>query len=838
MSSRSLTLTDWQFLQDGESEWNNSIPGPVTQIHADLLHNGLIPDPFIDMNETDIQWVGERKWQYRNIFFVDAETKSLKKHEFVFEGLDTFATVYLNGKQILKTENMFCEDRVDVGSHLKFGDKNSLLIEFDSALLVARELEKKNGKLECWNGELCRLYIRKAPYHFGWDWGPVIMTCGPYKPVRLESWDSAIEDFHVNVDVTDSGDVSLDMSLQVHSVSSVSAHIEILSPDGLQVFSETISDVTFGTYKAKALLDKPKLWFPHTIGQPDLHSFKVSLLSKHTETICEVKKRIGLRKVELIQDPLEKGTSFYFKINNIPVYCAGSNWIPAHSLLTKLTDKDYSEWLTLARDGNQTMVRVWGGGYYEHDIFYEECDRLGLLVWQDFMFACGQYPGDKKFIANVEREARHQLRRLRNHACLALFAGNNEDYQIAEASKLDWDPNDTSGDYSKTNFPARTIYERTLPQVMLELLPSVPYRPGSPWSGNLPTTDATVGDLHQWNVWHGTQEKYQDWYKLGGRFVSEFGMEALPSLKTYKECITSSNQLYPQSEYVDHHNKADGFERRLALYVIENIKVTSLDLDSWIYATQLMQAECLAYAYKCWRRNWKKDGQRENGGALVWQLNDCWPVASWSIVDFYRRPKLAYYAIKRESGRVVLGLFRNTVGGEAEKSIGAPHTYGKHRFSLDVWGANSSLNHSKGALTVEIFDVSGEKLDTIYSESTSLKANESTEVASGLTLPDGQCVAYAKLVGPGGELIASASDWPQPLKYLQLDDRRVSYEVSDGKITFQAGKPVKGVEIISDLELFFSDNGFDLFPGDTKVIRARGLKADENIKIRYYQSEP
>ncbi|KRZ98589.1 uncharacterized protein AC631_05655, partial [Debaryomyces fabryi] len=294
------------------------------------------------------------------------------------------------------------------------------------------------------------------------------------------------------------------------------------------------------------------------------------------------------------------------------------------------------------------MVRVWAGGIYESDFFYETCDRLGIMVWQDFMFACGQYPGYPEFIENIKFEAIDQIKRLRNHCSIALYAGNNEDYQVAEQFNLEWDRNDVSGDYSKTNFPARTIYENVLPKLVGEYSVDVPYHPGSPWGGN-GTADETTGDVHQWNVWHGNQEKYQDWYRLGGRFVSEFGMEALPNRKTYEACITDPTELYPQSETVDHHNKADGFERRLALYVIENIKVKGLDLDSWIYATQLMQLECLGYAYRCWRRQWKGDGQRYAGGAIVWQINDCWPVASWAICDFYKRPKLAYYSVKRES---------------------------------------------------------------------------------------------------------------------------------------------------------------------------------------------
>lgn len=837
MATRSLELCNWQFRQAETNEsWRDSVPGACTQIHADLLHHQEIPDPFLDMNEKKVQWVGEAVWEYKNTFEVEKSLQKLAHSMLVFEGLDTFATVFLNGTKILEADNMFCQDKVDVGGLLNFGAANVLEITFDSALLVARELEKENGKFICWNGESCRLHIRKAQYHFGWDWGPVLMTCGPYRPVRLVSYNSTVEDVNVKVEVDEHLDAEVEVVFEVAGTALVS--VTIVSPDGTTNLSATNLSTT--NLSCKFSLKKPQLWYPWSIGTPALHTVNVEVVESGV-VVESFSKKVGLRNVELVQEPLEgqDGTSFYFRINGIPVYCAGSNWIPAHSFLTMLTDNDYTEWLELAVSGNQNMIRVWGGGFYEHDIFYSECDRLGLLVWQDFMFACGQYPGDKKFVSGVTKEVEHQLKRLRNHACLALFAGNNEDYQIAEVNHLTWEPNDTSGDYSHTDFPARTIYENTLPTLMEKHLPQVPYHPGSPWGGGKPTTDPTVGDLHQWNVWHGTQEKYQNWHKLGGRFVSEFGMEALPSIKTYRDCITDPGQLYPQSECIDHHNKADGFERRLALYVIENIRVTSLDLEPWIYATQLMQAECLAYAYRSWRRDWKCDKKRYAGGALVWQINDCWPVASWAIVDFFRRPKLAFYAVRRESQVLGLGMHRHEKGAaELDRDNaqpGKPHDYSQVKYLLDFWGVNSSMELRVGTLVVDIYDVrSGEKVHN-FSEKVSLAANGSSEFASGFEISP-KLVAYARLVDESGSLLASAADWPQPLKYLLFPGRNVTAEVKDGKVVLNTNRPVKGVEIVLELDIFLEDNGFDLFPGDPKIVNAKGSKATDTVNLRYYGS--
>jgi beta-mannosidase len=280
------------------------------------------------------------------------------------------------------------------------------------------------------------------------------------------------------------------------------------------------------------------------------------------------------------------------------------------------------------------MIRVWGGGIYEDEMFYSIADELGILIWQDFLFACGQYPCHKQYRNNVKREAVTQVKRLRKHPSVILFAGNNEDYQVAEASGLDWDPEDTNPEnWLKTNFPARYIYEKILPEVVLEHAPDVFYHPGSPWGGGKPTRDKTVGDIHQWNgsplpldhtlfvVWHGSQEQYQLYPQLSGRFVSEFGMQALPSHRTITYFISSKQERFPQSQTMDHHNKATGFERRLGAYILENFRLQKFDLQEYGNESQRMQADALAIAYRGWRRLWKGPGEELCSGALVWQVH-------------------------------------------------------------------------------------------------------------------------------------------------------------------------------------------------------------------------
>lgn len=733
---------------------------------------------------------------------------------------------------------MFVKYEVDVANHLVPGD-NELRIYFKSALLIGRELEKNHKKGDGFNGETSRMYIRKAQYHYGWDWGPLYMTCGPYRPVKFISYDSSIDDVYVKVSVGDDLNASIDVQSEVSTDDKVVILVAAISPTSGEFVHTSSTTAINGTNSIQFDISKPDLWFPFSHGTPHLYDFIVTI-SKDNTVLHEITKRVGLRKVELVQEPYkdQEGTSFYFRVNGVPIYSAGSNWIPAHSFQTSLTKQDYTDWLQLMVDGHQNMIRLWGGGYYEQDIFYEECDRLGILIWHDFMFACGIYPAHKEFVENVSKEVKSQLKRIRNHCSLAVFVGNNEDYMVAEQLKLKWDD---KTDYESSSFPARAFYEDVFPTLIEELYPEVPYHRGSPYGGK-DSQDPTVGDIHQWNVWHGQQEKYQNWYKLGGRFVSEFGMEALPSRKTYEQCITDPSELYPQSYLVDFHNRSDGFERRLALYVMENIKVEGLDLDSWIYATQLMQSECLGYAYRCWRREWRGDGKRYAGGAIVWQINDCWPVASWAIADFYKRPKLAYYSVKRESQPLGVGMYRNEnkdydpIYDEAG-DISPPFDYRKVHLTVDIWGVNSGLKDVDGTLQIQTFNVStGEKLESLPDQKVTLKANQTTEFKKDMKISDEEpVVVYSKIVDSSGKILASAGDWPQPLKYLKFPNRSVDIQVKDDEVILKSDKPVKGVEITLESDLFIDDNGFDLFPGDTKVVEIKGLKSSDKVSLNWYQ---
>jgi beta-mannosidase len=621
-----LTLSGWRWRQFGKAneDWHQCAHDkPTTEIFTDLIDAKVIPDPFIDENERHVQWVGEADWEYACDFQYEPE-QAHSRQDLVFAGLDTVATVYLNDQnEILNSTNMFHRHRVDVTGKLRAG-LNTIRIVFKSALHYGRELEKKHGSYRAFSGENSRAHVRKAQYHYGWDWGPLLMTCGPCGEIKLESYSSTLIDVFVDAQVSeDLHSASINIDFEAIVDQDVTTKVTVTAPDG-HIFDSNAA-LSIATKESRGSIsleiDEPQLWCPVGHGPQVFYLVDVAILNRDQVPLHHVRKIVGIRRLRLVQHNLidEPGTSFFFEVNNKPVYTSGSNWIPGHSFLTAMTSKDYASAVDRCVKANQNMLRVWGGGIYEHDAFYEECDRRGILVWQDFAFACAQYPCYPEFAATVKREAVDQVKRLRQYCSIVLYAGNNEDYQIAEMLNLTWDRDDHSGDWTKTNFPARTLYETHLPAVVAEYAPGVPYHPSSPWGGD-GTTDRTVGDIHQWNVWHGSQEKYQLWDKLVGRFVSEFGMLGFPAAKSIRRYVTDPAQRYPQSRVLDLHNKADGAERRLGLYVLENIRVNSLDLDSWIYATQLIQGECLSFAVRSCRRQWKGPGQEYCGGQLIWQV--------------------------------------------------------------------------------------------------------------------------------------------------------------------------------------------------------------------------
>lgn len=417
-----------------------------------------------------------------------------------FDGLDTFATVKLNGKVILESDNMWIMHRIDITDYLHSGKQAELVIDFKSAMIEARKIKDAHPehKWVGFNGDMARLAVRKAQYHWGWDWGPVLSPCGPWRPVRLETYTARIEDIRIDYEVNDSFD-QVKGSITATIEGAAGSTVEFsASLNGEKAFTHATKVDDKGQATVDFTIARPKLWYPHGYGEQPLYDIVASI--RHGDQPLDMlSKRTGFRKAELIQEPDEIGKTFFFRVNGIDVFCGGSDWIPADSFTPRITKEKYRRWLEMMVDGYQLMIRIWGGGIWEEDVFYDTCDELGVLVWQDFMFGCGNYPCFPEILKSIEAETVCQTKRLRHHPSIAIYAGNNEDYQVQEQTGLTYDYEDKNPqNWLKTDFPARYIYEKLLPDVVAAHTPHVPYHPGSPWGDGKISSDPTVGDMHQW----------------------------------------------------------------------------------------------------------------------------------------------------------------------------------------------------------------------------------------------------------------------------------------------------------------------------------------------------
>ena len=541
-----MTLSSaWQFHERDEQKWYPAkVPG---EVHTDLLTNKLIPDPFYRDNEVKLQWIEKEDWEYKTSFRPTKNILSKKNIELVFDGLDTYADVYLNGKLVLQANNMFRQWKVDVKDILT-GGRNSLIIYFHSAQNKVDSMAKAD--LPYVIPDNPRAYARKAQFHFGWDWGPKFTGCGIWKPVRLEAYDVPPKE----------------------------------------------------------------------------------------------EKYVPAVNVQLVQNKDEKGTSFYFSIDGKPVYMKGANYIPSDAFVTRMTKADYRKVLMMAKDANMNMLRVWGGGIYEDDYFYDLCDQLGIYIWQDFMFAGAMVPGDDDFLKNVKEEIQYQVKRLRHHKCIVLWCGNNE----IEEAFFRWGWQSTfrisEQDSAKLWKDYTRLFHDSIPKWLSEVDNSRPYITTSPKFGWGDPRSIKEGDSHYWGTWWGGED-FEVFEQKTGRFISEYGMQAMPNYSSIL-AFTQPQDRYLFSKVLESHQKAgNGFGKLdgyLKNYMIDSAKIPKLSVEDYVYLTQCVQY----YGFKNMILI-QRSHAPYNMGTLLWQLNDCWPVASWSITDYYNRsPKAAWYAVK------------------------------------------------------------------------------------------------------------------------------------------------------------------------------------------------
>ncbi len=610
----------WDVIDDEEEfKFEGSVPGTV---QGDLVKLKLMPHPYIGENEKLFRRLEEKSWEYSKEF----EIKNLgKKHyDLVIEGIDTLSEVYINDKFVGKTEDMFLGYRFPIKDFLKTG-KNTIRIKILSPIKVPKALERNYGKLHA-GEESARAYIRKAQYAYGWDWGARIATSGIWKKIYIHDREAPyLEGSTAYLEDIDTVKVTGYVK-SVEGKYTVKVFVDEKEVGEYPVEPKFYDHSFDGRFKRGDL----ELWYPRGYGKSTLHDFEFKLFKGKKEVYSE-KKRIGLRTVKIVQEKDAEGESFIFEINGKKIFAKGADWIPSDNVLSWLEDKDYDRLLKMASDANMNMLRIWGGGIYEDEEFYKKCDELGITVWQDFMFACAEYPDNLEWFRKLaNQEAQYNVIRLRHHPSIVLWCGNNENNWGFD----EWGYNHMHNGEHLGN----TLYLHDLPRVCAQEDPSRPYWPSSPYGGSKANSDE-AGDRHVWNVWSNWVD-YKGYLTDKSRFVSEFGFQAAPDPKTIEFFAKKSEREIFSDVMVRHNKQVEGPERIMKF--IHNHFGAVKNFDSIVYLSQINQGEAIKAGVEHWRER-----KYKTSGTLYWQLNDSWPVFSWSSVDYFKRPKALYHYTKR-----------------------------------------------------------------------------------------------------------------------------------------------------------------------------------------------
>jgi beta-mannosidase len=794
----------WEFRQVGKEDWLRAVvPGGV---HTDLLALSRIPDPFVADFEKEVQWVAESDWEYRVHFACSSELFAEEKIFLVCDGLDTLSTVTLNGQLLGQTENMFRQYRWEVKSILHTRD-NELLIRFASPVRYITQKQAVRplpGVPQAIPGSP---YLRKAPCQFGWDWGPQLPTMGIWKDIRLEGYSAGrIEEVQIRQE-HQSGQVKLEAQISIERWAEVplAASLRMTAPDGV-----TIEQFVRFSGSSKAIIHlqipNPQLWWPNGYGEQPLYQVEIALHPGGIENAQPLDRRsyqIGLRTIELRQAEDTWGRSFEFVVNGVPVFAKGSNWIPADSFPTRISDEQLEMLIRAAAETHQNMLRVWGGGFYEEERFYNLCDRYGILVWQEFIFSCSIYPlDDPIFVENVHNEVVQNIHRLRHRASLAIWCGNNE---------MEWGWNSWNWDLPDLQ-DLKAAYDRffhhTLPEWCQTDDAGRSYWPSSP-SSDIPFEDPNgqrQGDTHYWDVWHGRKPfiAYRSQYP---RFMSEFGFQALPPFATIRTYAGKAD-LNLTSYIMEHHQKNASGNGLMIAQMADQFLMPK-DFPSLVYLSMVLQAEGIRYGVEHWRRN-----RERVAGTLYWQLNDCWPVASWSSVDYFGRWKALHYAARRFYAPLLLSILDEpTSQGLYITNDRQERWDGTLRWSLETLEGTALVSGQE--------PVAAEPLATTFIRRLDFAADLSTGNRREL-------VFVAELYQGDQPLALQAAAFV-PTKHLALNDPEIQVTIREvnGRLIVElvSRSLARHLEVSLDgAEVIFSDNYFDL-PAGRKVVVSCHLPA-------------
>lgn len=814
----------WHFKQARFGNWHKaSIPGVV---HTDLLSNGIIEDPFFRLNERAVQWIDKEDWIYETTIESNNNIISYNNQQLVFKGLDTYADVFLNDSLILKANNMFREWKVNIKGILAKG-KNKLTIYFHSPIKIdipkwealPYKLKADNDQSE--NGGLLNrkisIFARKAAYHYGWDWGPRLITSGIWRPIFLEAWnDIKIENSQIIQRKVTSQSADLSSIIEIIADNYYpNAHIIIKANE--MCLSNNRVNLKKGLNKIilNYNIQNPQLWWTNGLGKPYLYKFTTSVILNNgiSDSITE---NIGIRSLKLITQKDTIGTSLYFELNGKPIFMKGANYIPGDNFLTRISNKKYERTILDAKNANMNMLRVWGGGIYEDDIFYDLCDKYGILVWQDFMFACSLYPSDDAFIENVKQEAIYNVRRLRNHPCIALWCGNNEnvDAWFGWGWKKEYDS--MKKEYStKLWNDLYNLYFKLLPQIVQEHGGNVGYRASSPLAYPDKKSDGINGDSHYWGVWHGN-EPISNYNTERSRFFSEYGFQSFPEFESVKTYAPYEKDQHINSEVMLLHQRGGNIaNNKIEEYMIKNYNRPK-DFENFLYVGMLLQGDAVKTAMEAHRRD-----MPYCMGSLFWQHNDCWPVASWSSRDYYGRWKAQHYFAKKAYDMILI----------------SPVIINEN---LTVHLVSDLLISIKGKFYLKVMDMEG---NIIYNKTVQME----TPINSSKLIYKSNINTILNKVSKNDIIILTEFITPEKTykniayavaqKDLNLKKAHIKWNVKSIEngyiLSISSDKFARGVFLsLPNIENFFEDNYFDLLPNEIKHIKLK-----TNISIEELQKK-
>ncbi len=802
----------WTFKQERGNNWYPAtVPGVV---HTDLMANKIIEDPFFRLNERGVQWVDKEDWVYKTTLNLSDELFAKDNIELYFKGLDTYADVYLNDSCILKANNMFREWRIDVKGLIK-KDNNELRIYFHSPIKVdipkfdALHYPIEAGNDQSQNGGIFNkqvsVFARKAGYHYGWDWGPRLVTSGIWRPVLVEGWDNArISNVHYVQEQVSAKRANIKVRAEVVADKAGEALVSI-SASGLKNNWTKKTNLSKGVniVETDIAVNNPKLWWSNGLGEPHLYAFTTAL-SFNGEKVDSRTENIGIRELKVINEKDQYGHTFYFRLNGVNVFAKGANYIPQDNFLPRLTFANYEKTILDAVNANMNMLRIWGGGIYEDDMFFDLCDKYGILVWQDFAFACSTYPMNPDMLENIRHEAKDNIIRLRNHPSLAIWCGNNEIHTAW--FNWGWMPKYKKlGVLDELRKDYKDLFHGVLAEAVAEYDPTAFYWPSSPYGGD-PDAKAESGtanwnpngDGHYWGVWHA-KDSIANYNKIRARFFSEYGFQSFPEYQSVLKYAPEERDHDIFSEVMMAHQRGGSHANGLIEWYLLNEYRKPKDFPNFLYMGQLLQGDAIKTAIEAHRRD-----MPYCMGTLFWQHNDCWPVASWSSRDYFGRWKAQHYFAKKAFDNILVSPI-------AENGV------------LNVYIVSDHLKAIKGNLDIRIMDLRGNVVSekkvkvTVPANTSKVQFSEKVENLLGDKKAN-EVVVCAKFTTDNGQVVKNNYfltrykdiDFPKANINLQSVAIENGYEVTVNSDVYARGVFLS----IDGIDNFFSDNYFDVIPGE------------------------